>query len=317
MNPLELPGPQFLRFYAILFVTVVLVAILLRRLLRQPAGDAPAHALALSPAEIAYLGGGEDRLVYATVARLFRTRALDLDSATRKLATRGDEPPEGASKLERAIFAAVKGDPTATLSKLGSVASWTLDPIRRRLEDLGLILTGRQSRAVIWAPLVLVLLVPVFGVVKIFVGIYRDRPVLFLVGFCVVSAAVAVLAFSRSPRRSLRGDRALARLQSDNAAVEYQAARRADRLSADDLVLAMGLFGMNVLSEPPLSDLKKALAPPPLPEKPDRRDGGGACSSGSSWSWFSCSSCGSGSSCGGGGSCGGGCGGGGCGGCGS
>jgi uncharacterized protein (TIGR04222 family) len=140
-------------------------------------------------------------------------------------------------------------------------------------------------------PLVLVLLVPLFGVVKIFVGISRDRPVTILVVLCIFSVIVAFGGFGRSVYRSRRGDRALGQLKEANAALQFQAGRRIENLAGDDLVLALGLFGMAILAGGPMAGLQTALKPPV-----NSSGCGGGCGS---------------SGCGGGG-----CGGGGCGGCG-
>jgi uncharacterized protein (TIGR04222 family) len=313
MNPLDMPGPEFLTFYVVLFLAAVAGAACLRWLLRQP-GDAPLpEALALSPYEVAYLSGGEEQVVNAAIARLVHEDALAVDSINRKLTARGDGPPTDASELERAVYSAVKGDAAETVAAVRAAAASKLAPVRRRVYELGLLVLDDQAEIARFLPLFLVLLVPLFGVVKIFVGISRDRPVLFLVMLCIISVIVAVLGFGRSVHRGRRGDRALAQLRADNSALEYQIARRADELSGDDLVLAVGLFGIGVLAGAggPLGRLPSALrAPSPLSTTAaSTSNSSSGCGFFPSWT----SSCGGASSCGGGGSS---CGGGGCGGCG-
>src|SRR5262249_37307681 len=147
------------------------------------------------------------------------------------------------------------------------------------------------ARGVTVLPMVALL---VLGLMKINVGVSRGRPVGFLVVLCVLTGIVALALLIKRPHRSRRGDRALARLKGENAALRHAPRSLSTRVSADDLALAVALFGTAVLVGGPLADLRTALMPPPSA-------GGGDC----------------GSSCGGGGGCGGGCGGGGCGGCGS
>jgi hypothetical protein len=144
-----------------------------------------------------------------------------------------------------------------------------------------------------------------FGLVKVFVGVARGRPVGFLIALLVVTAIVAIVFLVKGPFRTRRGDGLLRRLRDDNAALEYAAGRRVAGLSDDDLVLSLGLFGLGVLAVGPLSATYTSLM------NAQRRA--------AAHQWSSAgTSCGSscGSSCGGGGGCGGGCGGGGCGGCG-
>lgn len=295
MNPFDLPGPQFLLFYTILFVVALAVGGLLRRRLRQPSDEPLPEALALSPYEIAYLQGGDDLVVNAAIARLVHDEFIAVDLGNRNLTAGKDKLPDNAAPIERALYSAVTQEGGTGVAALRRATAAALTPLRTRLEELGLLLTDDQAAAARWRPFLFVLLAPLIGVIKIFVGISRNRPVLFLVFLCIVSVVVTLLVLGRSVQRTRRGDRALAQLREDNAALEFQAGRRVDELGGEDLVRALGLFGMGILSIGPLSMLESILRPAPPS---------------SSWG----SSCG-GSACGGGG-CGGGCGGGGCGGCG-
>jgi uncharacterized protein (TIGR04222 family) len=291
MNPLDLPGPQFLGFYAVLFLAAVLLAVFLRWWLRQPGDEVSPEALMLAPEEVAYLGGGEERVVNSAIASLVQSGALEVSATEPNVHPQGEEPPAGASPLQRAVFAAARSTPGITIAAVRSAVAPQVTPIRKRLQELELIVAEDRVGLARWLPFLLVLCVPLFGTMKIFVGISRNRPVTFLILFCIASALVAGFGFARAILRSRRGDRVLARLKQENAAMEFQAGRRADALAGQDLVLALGLFGMGILAGGPLSRLETALKPPP---------------STSGWA----------SSCSGGGGCGGGCGGGGCGGCG-
>lgn len=290
MNPLDLPGPQFLAFYAVLYLAAVAVGALLRWFLRQPGDELPPTEFDLSPYEVAYLRGGEELAVNAAIARLVHQDVVAVDASSRKLKLHGEELPAGASQLERVVHAAVKGDAGETIAAVRSAVSPQLAPLKRRLQDLGLLVAGDQARIARFLPLAIVLLAPLLGVVKIIVGISRGRPVEILIVFCILSTIVAFLGFIRPVHRSRRGDRALVQLRTDNAAMEFQVGRRVEELSGDDLVLALGLFGMGILAGGPMADLQTALKPP----SSSSGCGGGCGSSG----------------------CGGGCGGGGCGGCG-
>jgi uncharacterized protein (TIGR04222 family) len=161
-----------------------------------------------------------------------------------------------------------------------------------RPRALGLLVADEKALLGRVLPTLLVLAVAGFGFIKILVGMNRHKPVGFLVALCLVTVVVAFAGFARRLHRSWRGDMALEQLKVRNAALEYAVPRNVDNVTANDLALALALFGAGVLVSGPLADLKTALTPP----------------AGSS-------SCGTGGGCGGGG-CGGGCGGGGCGGCG-
>lgn len=296
MNPFDLRGPEFLSLYTVLLVIAVAAAALLRRTLRLPNDEPPREALDLSPYETAYLAGGEELAVNAAIARLVQAKVLAVNPAERKLTRCGDEPPPDAAELERAVFSAVIAKTGETIATVRAHAARALTPIRRRLQDLGLLVPEDRSGTARLVPVLIVLGVALVGGIKILVGLAREKPVFFLVMLCALTVVVALAGFAWPVHRSRRGDRALERLREANAALEYSGSRHADDLAGDDLVLALGLFGMGALAGGPLAELRTALKPPPK-----AGGGGGGCGSG----------CGGG---GGGGGCGSGCGGGGCGG---
>jgi hypothetical protein len=131
------------------------------------------------------------------------------------------------------------------------------------------------------------------GVVKVWAGIERGKPVGFLIAVLVVLLVVAVICFLGRPFRSRRGDRLLAKLRQDNAALKCNTTARPDGLLGSDISLALGLFGVGILTHESLAGLRQSMI--------SSGGHGGGCGGGG---------------CGGGGCGGGGCGGGGCGGCG-
>ncbi len=305
MNPFDLPGPQFLVVFFITFAVALAVALWLRWALLQPADEPGREALDLGPYEVAYLAGHEELAINTAIIRLIQQNVLTVSN--RALNQSGAGLPAEAPELEQQVYDAVEPDAGKTISAVRSAVSSQLMPIKRRLQDLGLVLSTDQAWMARFVPLVLMLLVTFCGVIKVFVGVSRGRPVSILVVLCVLSVIVACVSVGRSVFRSRRGDQALALMKDENAALKYQAGERIAQLDGDDLVLALALFGTGVLVGGPLAELHSALRPTPAAAE----------SGSSSWSFFSCGSSGCGASgCGGGGGCGGGCGGGGCGGCG-
>lgn len=307
MNPFNLRGPDFLVFYVALFVVVTGCAAALRWLLRFP-DDAPGpEALDLTPSEVAFLAGGEERTVNAAIVRLVHDRAVEIDASARRLAQAENATAASAPELEQVICSAAAKEGGVSIAKVRDKARTALAQIRARLEELGLIVDRDRQWAATGIPVGVTLIAPIVGLIKIVIGMARERPVGGLVFLCVLSVVFAFAAFARPVRRSRRGDRVLEQLKETNAAMEYQAQRRIESIASNDLTLALGLFGMGILAGGPLAQIEAALQPPKNKSGGDQSwsDWGG-------WSWGG-SSCG-GSSCGS--SCGGGCGGGGCGGCG-
>jgi uncharacterized protein (TIGR04222 family) len=301
VNPFDLRGPEFLGFYFVVFLLGLIAAFILRWWLRTP-GDAPRpELLDLSPYEVAYLKGGPAAAIDAALVRLIHRNILAIDASERRLTIKS-KLPTGATHLEQVLYGAAGENSGALAGTVRRKASTTAEKLRARLERFGLLVTQERALLARLLPGLVVWLVALIGLIKIFVGMSRNRPVGFLVLLVIVTVMVGIAFLAKKPLRSRRGDRALSRLQVGNAALRYSAGRHVSRLADDDLLMALGLFGTGVLAGGPLASLPAALRPPPAKS--------GGWSSGSS-----CGSCGS-SSCGGGG-CGGGCGGGGCGGCGS
>jgi len=136
------------------------------------------------------------------------------------------------------------------------------------------------------------------GVLKIYVGIQRDRPVEYLVGMCFASLIISAIALLRRPLRTRYGDAVINYYEQRYSHLRHLGHHQRV-VAQDDMLMAVGLFGMGSLVGSDLDYLNTTLRPVP--------QGSSGCGSSSG-------GCG-GSGCGGGGGgCGGG--GGGCGGCG-
>ncbi|MBC8105633.1 MAG: TIGR04222 domain-containing membrane protein [Anaerolineae bacterium] len=296
----DLRGAEFLRLYRVLLLLAALVAIVLRWLMRSPgasgvddASTARAFARDLDPYEIAYLTGGLSTASAAAMATLVHRGMVSTRHGLLRV-NGGGMLINDLHPLERAVYSAIDGDSSVTPRKLREYVSATFRP--DRLESRELVLSGAKGaaiRVVSALPLVTVLTI---GLIKISVGLSRNRPVAFLVILSIVTAIVAGVFMCKTLLRTRRGDAVVRALRSKNAALRTSAGSRPKNLALDDLTMACALFGPVVFSsagDAEYRDLSRKFAPVQ-----------------------NSSGCGSGSSCGGGSSGGGGCGGGGCGGCG-
>ena len=294
MNPFNLSGPEFLWLYALVYAAVFAFAVYLRFALRQPSDSESLPSHELAPYEVAYLVDGPSLAVKAAIARLVRDHVLSFDPKSRLIRQAG-QPPGRLSEPEFTVFEAAKSKSGIPVSRLLSWSKSACDSLRDSLQQRGLIVADDQARLARFVPLLAVLSVIAMGVVKIFVGISRDKPVAILVVLCILSGFAALLAVGRSVHRSRLGDAVVKRLRQDHVALKSQAGQRINEIPAHDFVYGMSLYGMALLAGSSLAPLKSVLMPP-------QSSGTGA---------------GGGGGCGGGGCGGGGCGGGGCGGCGS
>jgi uncharacterized protein (TIGR04222 family) len=287
---MDLRGPEFLGFFALLFGTVLALGLGFRRLLRAPDDEPAPRELDLDPYEIAYLAGGEPRAIQAALAGLVQSGVAGAVPGERRL-TRLEDPGGDAHPLKRVLLPAACMDLKA--GTLKSAAEVELGKLRDRLTDLGLWVAGGRDALARFVCSVAVLTTLGVGLSKVLTGLERGRPVLILGAFLAAAGAAAFVLLLRGLGRTRRGDRALARLKHEHRHLGAKSELRT--LTREEVPTAAGLFGLGVLLGGPFDPLHLAMTPSSL--KP-RSDGG----------------CGAGGCGGDGGGCGGGCGG--CGGCG-
>ena len=296
INPLDLPGPQFLLLYVFLIIVAAMLARVIKRSLVSPRWTDMRH-INLDPYEAAYLRGGARGAIDAAIAMLAQKQLLKVSSTTREVITTGPLPA-GAHWFEKAVHHSLSPRSGRQVNDIRSSSMLTphTERIAAQLKEWGLIPADDRWRTARMVAALVMLAVLLLGVAKIFVGISRHRPVSFLVFLCIVAGIITLVVCNSRPARTRLGDQTLEQLRGESAALQMAARTRPDLMASGDVALAIGLFGVEALAftNDSWMDLKAALQPPVT-------TGSGSSSS----------------SCGGGGCGGGGCGGGGCGGCGS
>lgn len=286
-------GPYFLGFYAELLIIAVFGGWLIRQRYRRPGDPIPIEELNLHPYEVAYLAGKEKLAINASLAHLVHAGALQADAGEHKVKAVAELPP-GSHELDQELYGQTAGR-GQEIKQLHQKGPGALLALRDRLQELGLLVSKGDNWRGCMIPAMPLLLLGAMGLIKMCIGIGRGKPVGLLI-LLLVATVVLLVLFAIPLHRSRRGDQVLADLKKQNAALKFAASTEPSTLAGPDMGLAVGLFGIGMLTMGPLSDLRAAIRPPAA---------SGSCGSGSSCG----SGCGSG--CGGGG-----CGGGGCGGCG-
>ncbi len=292
-NPLDMRGPEFLQLFVTLMVVGVAAALVLRYLLRGAQDDS---RQALDEYQTAYLAAGVEGTVRAGVAALVDQKVLEVGRASGKvsndyrIAVRNCIPADSC-ELEQRIVAAC-GEPGGVhFARVIEYAKPAAEKIGYRLEAWGLIVPRSGVHSSQWIPVVAMLLTTSIGWAKLVVGVERNKPVGFLVAMLVVSTIIAALFFMR-PHRTRAGDQLLSKLRQQHARLPRSCAS-GESLSATDIALMAGLFGMGGLVGSELAPLNEAWKY----RKGPSSDGGGVAN---------IAGCGGD---GGGGGCGGGCGG--------
>jgi uncharacterized protein (TIGR04222 family) len=303
MNPLDMTGPEFLRFYLAWGLGGLLLAWGLRTfwlknldtppdVRRWVPGYYPQHSEAYA---IAFLRSGEGEAVSALLGRLVSAGFLALEGGEiRRIHDEERERP--LLPIEKRALEALGSSRPAT--EAGSTLLLGVGPqlqeMRRDLEGQGLLSSQAGRRP--WNTLrsLTVLAVPGLGVAKLWVAVDRGRSNIGFLILLILAYFVAAVLLLSPPRLTLAGRRYLEWLRESHQGLVRQVAN-GERERGGDLTLATGIFGLAVV--PGLAGLDSLLGL-------QRRDGGDG---GDASSWDSGGS---------GGDSGGGDGGGGCGGCG-
>ncbi len=267
-NPFDWYGGAFLALYAFLFVGALIGGAVIAAWLR-PEGHAPAVT---DEEELAVLAGGSDRLTETVLARLMARGAAMIDGGRLSFAA----GVAGGSPIEREI--ALLPSP-AKWSAIRNRVAQAAERIERQLIFRGLLMEKGEARQLgLYAAIPLVLLFG-FGLIKMQIGLGRERPVGFLVAFLVVTAIAALIRVFGTKRISKGGTAALKEARGRSARLKLAPTQQ-------ETGTAVALFGTAVLVGSPMADLHRMR----------QSDGGGGSSDSSS---------GDGGGDGGGGGCGG------------
>ncbi|MCE9638213.1 MAG: TIGR04222 domain-containing membrane protein [Planctomycetes bacterium] len=290
MNPFDLRGPEFLAFYVVVAIAVVLAA---RFLARWSPGATPGVERVSDPYALALLRAGTLEAA-RTAAVTLTKRGLLLEKGGVLRSADGAEA-QTSDPLERAVLErAGRGfkDTVSTTAYDDALAARRIDLRNRRLLAS---FDDYKRRAMVGVVAGIVL----FAIAQTKVGIAheRGRTNVGILRFLSLAAPVAAVAITIAGRRTPLGDRTLSHLKTLLVGVKARANAKPDALEPMELALLVGVFGASGTPSGAFPASRAVFFPPP------------PATTGSS--------CGSTSSCGSGSSCGGGCGGGGCGGCGS
>lgn len=228
LNPLDWTAGPFLALYAALACASLVAALKLPALLFR-GGARPGGQSQLTPAQLGFLAGGAPRATDILILDDLAARRISLEHRVRRfglLSSTSDILTVGGQDVKRSWLASEKADEVADL--------------RRGLAEDGLILSEAHTQSSRRITLALVSPVILLGLVKMMVGLERDKPVgvlLFLLG----ATAVAASALTARPLIS-RAGRALVESYKD----EHGRALRAPR--PEEVVSAFAITGVAALA---------------------------------------------------------------------
>lgn len=286
----DLSGPQFLALYVFCLVGAWWFS---KRIEQGLVNDHPTTQLSIY--ELAYLAGGADRPLSLALTRLAHHGHV-VQGPDTLLAT-STSPSLSSHRLERELFQQIASTPPVRSAKSHHTA-FALQQIESSLATGGWVVdphspkTLRANRIAALPMWVLMAL----GLIKVGVGLMRDKPVLFLVLLLLITLVMGWHAGHISAQPVAAAKSHIESLTEQNGALYTTLSRNGEHLSVDDLSLAVALFGTSLLAGTQLSWVHPLSSDAVRSSSSGGGDGGGGDSS-----------CGGGGGCGGCGGGGGGC----------
>jgi len=294
LNPMNMPGPQFIVFYICMMLFGVFIGWLAPRLFEPSSeGEAPV----LSPVEAAVLSRDGDFASQVALANLLAEGTIVVANSVKQQLEVKTPLGKQHSKLDEAIYGTVAQQRKTTVTQAIAGGRFEVAKIRSQLVDKGLLNTPAASVASFagggW-----LLLLSILGLSKFIKGASRGYPVVYLFVALVVTFTLMGYFFLKRRRRTNLGEYVMKRLNVECNRLQF---KNPDKLKPAQISMVMAVLGLAAMSQahPDIAALDRWLTAV-RSFNPRGQEGG------SSWWGGSCSS---GCSAGCGSGCGGGCGG--------
>lgn len=264
-NPLNWQGPEFLVLFFLLMVAAVFATALLRFWMSRV--DDGRRGLSLSEPDvwsIAYLSGGPQRVLDAAVAQLHEQGHIRWDESGKH--TEPTDRGEPDDPLLRTVLAACRQRNMSRLLQV--VKSAHLDAILRQLQQRGWWFSAEQALRVAQISALPFALLAGFGLLKIGIGLSRDKPVLFLVLLTLLCLVIAAVMYFKRPGVTPAGRKAFAELKR-----KHELLGRSYR--DEQVAMAVALAGTSVLAGTALAGYHDVRRP----QTSSDSGGGAGCSS--------------------------------------
>ncbi|HMW50102.1 MAG TPA: TIGR04222 domain-containing membrane protein, partial [Cellvibrionaceae bacterium] len=296
MFPFDLPGPQFLGFYSLFGIALVLLNTWQLRRQGVTSGADQAHTFFNAPYALAYLNQGQQHCLSICAFNLI-DRGLMTTNDAGQISSRSQDTKQVSHPLEHALIQyASSGAQKLFAAQRDNKVKVALSAIKADLLHRGLIAGGT-----FFTPFKLICLafLAAVGAIKITLALaHGHHNIQWLIVLMFIF--MLVISLSRAPRLTADGEATLTIMRGLLAQLHGRMQELKPGGFTQEATLAAALFGLAGLSLEYFPHLR-SIMPPVVDSSGSSSDGGS--SSGSSCS-SSCSSSDSSSSCGGGG-CGG------------
>ncbi len=241
-NVFDWNAPEFLKFYAIGGLIMLTLSIALRMFART--GDRTGMPVrSLTSYEEAYLSGEQARVIDVAAVELLQRKAVIAGPD----GLRANGSAQGNSSIERSVLMELrKHKKPVKMINLKFATHPALKSMQAELVRLGLLMSAAErwrKMLICGAPLLLWL---ALGLIRMAIGIARDRPVAFLGILCVLTAVALLMLSMSTPKKTRAGSEKLTQLTSAHA-------RLARAPLPEEYARGVALFGITCLMFTPLS----------------------------------------------------------------
>jgi uncharacterized protein (TIGR04222 family) len=237
-------GSTFLPAYLLIAVTVGAVGVCTRRALAEPGATRPIDDITTHPHDVAYLASGSELAIWSALCAMHLRGTLTAGDGTVRAVGRLDP---GSDDLEKAIHAAAGSPVGHRRLKFHRSVQPALVAIEQRLVAAGFLLSDDRRRRIrrvgYW-----LLGVAALGLLRVLADVAEARPVGLLVTVLLLVTATAALQIALTPRRSRRGNRALAALRDRHRALAPEREPDWQSYGPAGAALGIGLFGTEALT---------------------------------------------------------------------
>ncbi len=216
VNVFDWDGPAFLWFYVLCLGLASVVAYRRKRLSLAASEPASDEALALDPYSLAYLKGGPALVAQAAVMKLVGLGCLEVKKGFVNVTVQKLPLPEDITlePIESRLLGALSHESkTMTRLEIMPALKSSFEEIRAQLERRGLLQSAGERTSQGCAIMLPMLLCMGLGIIKVIVGLSRDKPVFFLVALIVITLILGMIIANR-PHRTRKGSAILGQHRS-------------------------------------------------------------------------------------------------------
>lgn len=293
----DMPGPNFLFFYAAVIVVTLIVCGILRRMGDTTASlPAPLIPTQPDPYEIAYLRGGEKEVAQVAVFNLIQRNFLQIVKTGFKRRIQQVMPLPNSNLLypmEHTVFDWFSTPRTASQtfsSTLSNLLTTFCTPYQRRLEEEQFLSSSQMKVAAGRTWLLGALIIVGLGGYKLYVASVKGYSNVGFLIFMGIFAFIILTSVCTVPRLSTRGKEYLRQLQRAFEPLKAKIAEGTVAAHDTAYMLTVGLFGVSVLARTPYSEYQKMYRTVSSSSSNGGSCGGGSCGGGGG----GCGGCGSG-----------------------